>query len=52
MKYIRFKAILRISVAKLVIGFSKIIEYEPLLGYLSHFVGYFMGSVGAGEGGA
>ena len=36
------KAILRISVAKLVFGFCRKLEYGPLLGNLSHFVCYFL----------
>ena len=36
------KAISRISVAKLVFGFCRKLEYGPLLGNLSHFVGYFL----------
>ena len=39
-----FEAILRISVAKLVIGFF---EYEALLGNLGHFVDCFL--AGGGE---
>ena len=40
-----FEAILRISVAKLVIGFF---EYDPLLGNLGHFVDCFFRGGGRG----
>ena len=41
-----FEAILRISVAKLVIGFD--FEYEALLGNLGHFVDCFLTGLGGG----
>ena len=40
-----FEAILRISVAKLLIGFF---EYDPLLGNLGHFLDCFLRGGGRG----